>query len=285
MTIVRKPAVAGSFYPSDKNQLNHQLERFLQQTKTISLSGQLKILVVPHAGIVYSGQTAAWGFKQIENKDYQKIILLGASHIAWFDQAAVFNHGVWMTPLGEVAIDEQLASQIVDDKEKIAADLRPHQMEHDLEVEVIFLQKVLVGFKIVPILVSSPSDRLINHLAKKIGENLDEKTLLIISSDLSHYPGYRLANQVDNKTITSILTGKKQLFENTVKSLEEKNYPGLETVACGYQAIRIGLQVGEKLGLKWKKIFYENSGDLPAEALAKVGKSRVVGYASIIGYI
>ena len=279
MTLIRKPAVAGSFYPGEKDQLNSQLDNFLQQAKTVSQLGNLKILIVPHAGIIFSGRTAAWGFKQIEGKDYRRIILLGASHTAWFDHAAVFSKGTWETPLGKVNVDEDLVSQILDKQEKIVSDLNPHWQEHDLEVEVIFLQKVLKNFKIVPILISDQNNQLIESLANKIKGNLDEQTLLVISSDLSHYPDYQTANKVDSQTIQSILSGRKKVFEQTIQSFETLNYPGLETAACGYQTIRVGLKIGEELHLKWKKIFYENSGDVSGD------RSRVVGYTSIIAYI
>lgn len=275
---IRKPAVAGSFYPGEKDQLNSQLDNFLQQAKTVSGAGNLKILIVPHAGIIFSGRTAAWGFKQIEGKDYRRIILLGPSHTAWFDHAAVFNKGTWETPLGKVNIDEDLASQLLDKREKIVSDLNPHWQEHDLEVEVIFLQKVLKNFKIVPVLISNPSNQLIESLANKIKETLDEQTLLVISSDFSHYPDYQTANEVDNQTIAAILSGNKTGFEKKIKELEAKNYPGLETAACGQSAIKVALKVGELLSINWQKIFYENSGDASGDKL------RVVGYASLAGY-
>jgi len=279
-SIIRKPAVAGSFYPANKQQLTSQLNNFFQQVKVVPSAGKLKILIVPHAGIVFSGQTAAWGFKQIENKNYQKIILLGASHTAWFNHAAVFNQGVWETPLGRVAVDEKTAEKIIDKSKNIVIDLNPHWQEHDLEVEVIFLQKVLRNFKIVPILISNPNDQLVDSLADNIQKVLDDKTLLVVSSDLSHYPSWSVANEVDNQTIQSILSGKEKSFEQTIQSLETKNYPGLETAACGYQAIRIALKIGEQLNLKWEKLKYENSGDVELYG----DKDRVVGYGAVAGF-
>lgn len=278
MILVRKPAVADSFYPADTNQLNLQLSNFLQQATAVPITGELKILIVPHAGIVYSGKTAAWGFKQIENQLYKTVILFGTSHTVWFNHAAVFNQGIWETPLGSINIDKKLALQIINHQQKIIADLSPHWQEHDLEVELIFLQKVLSNFKILPILISDPDNNLVDGLAKKISEILTKKTLLVISSDLSHYPDYQTAQKVDSQTIDAIVSGKKAVFENKIKQLGAKNYPGVETLACGYQAIRVGLKIGEILRLKWKKIFYENSGKVSMD------KSRVVGYGTIAGY-
>lgn len=275
---VRPPAVAGAFYPDDPKVLTNQLELFLKRTKVIQIPGKVKILIVPHAGIAYSGQTAAWGFKQIEKKEYSRIILLGASHRSWFNHAAVYASGSWKTPLGKIAIDQELAQKIVDEKRNILADIQNHSQEHSLEVELIFLQSVLADFKILPILVSNPSSQLIEDLAEKIAQNMDEKTLLVVSSDLSHYPPYQVAQQVDTKTIEAILGGDQKEFEKRFQQISKKGYPGLETPACGYEAIKIGLRVGEILGLKYKKLFYQNSGDTAGD------KSKVVGYVSIIGW-
>lgn len=273
---IRRPAVAGSFYPDSLQQLDTKLTDLFNQVGTVSAIGKLRILIVPHAGIDYSGRVAAWGFKQLEGKDYKKIILLGASHRAYFDHVVVDESSSWETPLGRVEIDWDLAQAIIDKSKKITKDSNPHREEHSLEIELIFLQKVLSNFKIVPILVSQPEDKTIDYLAQKISQNLDEQTLLVVSSDLSHYPTWELANKVDQQTIVSILTGKKETFEQTVKEIEEKDYPALETTACGYQALRVALKTAEILKIKdFKKIKYENSGDISGD------KSRVVGYAAI----
>ncbi|MBM3712974.1 MAG: AmmeMemoRadiSam system protein B, partial [Actinobacteria bacterium] len=214
---IRQAAVAGSFYPADTKVLKAKLENFLSQAKPITTSGQLKILIVPHAGIDYSGEVAAWGFKQAEGKDYKRIIILGASHQAYLDYAALDDSDAWETPLGKVDIDKDLVKVLVSQEEKIKVDSSPHRDEHSLEIELIFLQEVFSGFKIVPILVSQPSDETIDYLAKKISQNLDDQTLLVVSSDLSHYPSWETANRVDKQTIEAIISGKKDNFERTIK--------------------------------------------------------------------
>lgn len=285
---LRKPAVAGSFYPSSPKELDATISGLLNQAETISSTESAKVLIVPHAGISFSGQIAAWGFKQVEGKNYTRIILLGASHRAFFNHASVYDKGIWETPLGKIEIDEDLAKKLIDSKQ-IIADLAPHREEHSLEIELIFLQKVLKNFRILPILLSQTSDELIDILASKISQNLDNETLLVISTDLSHYPPYEVANEVDNETIKAILTGKKEIFEKTLQELESKGYPGVETCACGAEAIKVGLRVGEILGLEFKKIKYENSGDPPrlavfGEAGVSSQKDQVVGYVAIAGH-
>lgn len=265
--IIRHPAVAGQFYPAQQEELDAQLNSLVNQTKKIPSKGKPQILIVPHAGIVYSGKVAAWGFKQIENLNYSRIILLGASHQALFNHAAIFDQGAWETPLGKVAVDENLAKEFLD--KNIIGDLSPHLREHSLELELIFLQKVLKNFKIIPILISQPTPETTANLAQKISQVLDKQTLLVISSDLSHYLPWVVASKIDQKTIETILSGQKNVFEKNPS-----------TCACGYEAIKIGLMVAEILKIKiFRKIKYANSGDITGE------KSQVVGYASIIAHV
>lgn len=274
---VRQSAVAGQFYPAQPKKLDAQITGLFNQVKKIPSKGKPKILIVPHAGIIYSGKVAAWGFKQIENLDYSRIILLGASHQALLNHAAIFDQGVWETPLGKIAIDESLAKKFLD--KNIVSDPSPHLREHSLELELIFLQKVIPKFKILPILVSRPPEELISSLAKKISQALNPNTLLVISTDLSHYPPYETANEVDRQTIEAIISGHEKKFIQVINKLETANYSGLDTAACGQEAIRIALKVAEILEIhNFTKINYANSGDITGE------KSQVVGYASIVAY-
>lgn len=274
--VERKAAVAGSFYPASQDELNGILDNNLTKANLIQATGKLRILIAPHAGIDFSGATAAWGFKQTAGQEYKRVILLGVSHHKAFDYAAVYARGSWQTPLGSVPIDEGLADAIIDNKEKIVNDPVPHADEHALEMELLFLQKTLKDFRILPILLSNPKDSLIENLAGKIADNFDDSTLLVVSSDLSHYPSWQDANEADNRTIQAILTGQKRQLEQAVNGNASKNYANLQTSACGFEAIRTALKTAELLQLKdFKKIFYQNAGDVNGD------KNRVVGYGTI----
>jgi len=275
---IRKSAVAGSFYPEDKEELVSNLSFYLENAKSVEVGGKLRILIAPHAGLNYSGNTAAWGFKQLEEKKYSRVIILGASHSTRFDHVAVYDKGTWETPLGDVAIDEDYAGSLIDNVNFIA-DTKNHKEEHSLEMELIFLQKVLDDFTIVPILVSNPTDELVSVLAQKIAYNFDENTLLVVSSDLSHYPDYETAKLVDRKVVEAVVANNLGDYEKTVSEIESGNYPNLSTAACGHQAIRVAIKVAEILGIHdIKEIKYENSGDVTDD------RNRVVGYASIGGW-
>jgi AmmeMemoRadiSam system protein B/AmmeMemoRadiSam system protein A len=274
--VVRSPAVAGSFYPADKDQLNKQLGEYISNASFSTESGKIRILIVPHAGIDYSGQVAGWGFKQLEGKSYSKIIILGVSHQTAFPYISVFSRGRWKTPLGSVDVDENLAANLVDKNNGIYDDAKVQSSEHSLEVELIYLQKVLKNFKVVPVLIGQVDDKILTSLSDKISQEFDEDTLLVVSSDLSHYPDWETANIIDNQTISAILSGNSDEFEKTVTAIESKSYPQVVTPACGRQAIKVALKVTQSLKFTdLRKIEYQNSGDVTKD------KSRVVGYAAI----
>ena len=132
-------------------------------------------------------------------------------------------------------------------------------------------------FKIVPIIISQSNDENVKALAQALEKHIDEKTLIIISSDLSHYPSYKIANQVDEKTIQAILTGELEQFDKAVAESMAQGLPGLDTCACGGEPIKVGLVLAQSLGLNQIKLLkYANSGDVSGDY------SRVVGYAAIV---
>jgi MEMO1 family protein len=273
--MVRNPQFAGIFYPDNPKLLAQKIDNFIKNAKVIDDKGSVKILIVPHAGIEYSGSVAGWGFRQIQNRRIDKVFLLGASHQIFFPYAAVFADEAWITPLGKVSVDTEAAEKLIDNN-SILNDPNPHKNEHCLELELIFLQKILTNFKIIPMLVSDPDDTVIEILSKKLSELIDNKSLLVVSSDLSHYPPLDIAEVVDNKTIDAILTGYKNQFENKLKEIEKNYLSILDTAACGKKAISIALEVSNKLKIKKIiKIRYENSGDITGE------KNRVVGYGAV----
>lgn len=273
---VRKPAVAGSFYTSNKDQLKNSINSYLNQAQKIIQNGKLRILIVPHAGLDYSGRVAGWGFKQLEGEKYSRIIIIGASHQMGYPYAAVYDQGPWETPLGLVPVENNFISQIPDDQNVLILDSKPHKPEHSLEMEVIFLQTVLPSVPIVPILLGQVSEDTIGRLASKLATLWDDNTLIVISSDLSHYPDSDLSHQIDKKTIESIISGSPEIFKKTIENQEKLNLNQVVTLACGSDAILAALILSQKLDIgNWQEIKYENSGDVTGDI------GRVVGYAAI----
>jgi len=203
---VRQAAVAGQFYPESKDELIQIMDQFLNGIELDEGLDNIKALIVPHAGYAYSGKVAAYGFRAIKGLDFNRVILIGSSHNFHLEKAAIDGNDVWQTPLGGVELDTELRDELVKN-ELFEINSEAHKSEHSLEVEVPFLQNALNDFKLLPILVSSSIDDL-EEIGNILKTYIDEKTLVVVSTDLSHYPSYEDANEIDKETIESILTGK-----------------------------------------------------------------------------
>ena len=253
---IRKPAVAGSFYPEDPKELRKMIEGFMAMAKEISLDGKLKAIVVPHAGYVYSGPVAAYGYKALSKCKFEKAVILGPSHYASFPGACESGFDLWETPLGR--LKAKSASDGI-----ISVFPPAHEPEHCLEVQLPFLQ-VIFGDKleIWPLLCGDVDPK---KLADRIVGEIDPDTVIIASSDLSHYLPYDEALKVDehaNMYVPKIDIGG---FEQ-------------EGDACGKTAILTLMHIAKKK--KWKGIMldYRNSGDTAGP------KDSVVGYGCYAFY-
>ena len=272
---VREAVVAGEFYPGSKEELSSMIDNFLTKAELPKLDPYIRALIVPHAGYVYSGQVAAYGYKALVGKNIDTVILIGNSHREYFDGASIYPKGYFETPLGKVEIDAEFAQKLMEANDKIYFKESAHSEEHSLEVQLPFLQMVLSvsGWKIVPIILGNQpgaSDILINALKPLMNENV----LLIASTDLSHYPKYDDAKYSDGKVIESILAGEREKLREAINKLENEGIENLQTCACGHDAIEVvmGLMEGKKSQL----LKYANSGDVSGE------KNQVVGYTAIV---
>ena len=266
---VRQAAVSSQFYPSDKIELSTMIDNFLSQA-TATNTAVPQILIVPHAGYVYSGRVAAFAFKQLQNSGFNRAIIIGRSHQEFFEGVAIDGSDAWQTPLGEVALDKDFISKLQkQDNSLFFENSAVHKTEHCLEVEVPFLQKVLGGdIKIVPMLFGDDNLQTVQKLADALFSIIDERTVVIISSDLAHYPSYDDANKIDKKTIDAILSDNINGFE--------QNMPNLQTTACAKNAIQTAMLLAKQMGLQGKLLKYANSGDAASQA-----RERVVGYAAL----
>ena len=254
---MRKPAVAGMFYPKDKDELKRSIHGLLDQGKEVKFKGELKALIVPHAGYAYSGIVAGAGFKllagQQASRHYSKVILLGPSHQAYFSGAAIAAED-FETPLGTVKIGN-ISSWL---KEELIVEMpEAHRKEHCLEVELPFLQETFSKFELYALVLGEVDEE---KLAETIKRFIDNNTLIVVSSDLSHYLPYETAVKKDKETINKILHFDFSHFE-----------------ACGERPIKVLMYLAKSLNWKPFLIDYKNSGDTAGD------KSRVVGYTAI-GY-
>jgi hypothetical protein len=274
---LRLPAVAGQFYPEDKEELDKMIDDFLSRAKIPKIEGEIFGLILPHAGYVFSGPVAAHGFKAISGKDFETVILIGDSHYERFDGVSVWEKGIWETPFGKIKVNEKLAKEILSQSKRFFVRDSAHLFEHCLEVQLPFLQKVLKDFEILPIVFGS-EDEDWKNLAKAILNSMKEKTLIIASSDLSHYPPYELAKKADFQTIEGILTLDPEKFSKKIEELEKK-FLGVDTFACAQDSIKTILEISKNLKAKAKLLKYQNSGDTFFGE-----KSQVVGYSAIAFY-
>lgn len=264
----KAPAVAGTFYPADKKSLQDSVESFLTKAEKVSTDGKLLALISPHAGYVYSGQIAAYGYKQIQGSDIKKVILIGPSHHSGFKGVSVYTKGSFRTPLGEIKINEKIAESLLNDNADVKFYPEAYEREHSLEVQLPFLQTVLKEFTIVPILIGSPSRQTFEYIISKLTDILDDKTLLVASTDLSHYHDYSTAKDMDSKVIAAI---EKLSASETLELLRTG-----KSELCGGFPVIIVMEAARRSGANLGVVFkYANSGDVTGD------KARVVGYASI----
>lgn len=279
--MVREPVVAGMFYPGDRDTLVRMIESYLARVNVQVESGQrIRGIVSPHAGYVYSGPVAAYGYEALRGKKYDVFVIISPSHYEAFHGASVYPGSSYKTPLGEILIDHQLAEEIVHHSQYVRLDERGHRPirlgtgEHALEVQLPFLQIVQPKpFHIIPIVMGSQDWEVIEDLGKALGKTLGGIDYCIIaSSDLSHYYDYHTAYQLDQKIIHVLETYDVQEFYNLVREGKAE--------ACGagpVMAMMLAVQMAESTKPKVKILKYATSGDVPAGE-----KDRVVGYLSAI---
>lgn len=277
-TSVRKPAVAGSFYPSPSDILKQKVNQFLEQAEIPEISGYIKAAIVPHAGYDYSGWVAAYVYQAIRQLESPTIILIGPSHQYYLQGIAIDGNDEWETPLGRVAIDKELRDRLIKENSLFKINSAAHEKEHCLEVQLPFLQTIFSDFKILPILVNDLSENDSESIGQTLAEQIDENIIIIASSDMSHYPAYEQANYADGKVIKAILTGKIEQLNQTISDLEKENIEQADTFLCGQQAVGIVMRVAQKIEANNIQLLkYANSGDV------EIGdKSQVVGYSSIV---
>jgi len=278
---VREAAVAGLFYPRDETALGKMIDAFLARVNESPVEN-LRGLICPHAGYEFSGQTAAFSYKLLAGQDVKTVIVLAPSHYALFEGAFLPRVDAYRTPLGLVPLSAKAyelakvkpftsAPQCRVDRpgwwrqspQTAPADGKdlPDTWEHSLEVQVPFLQRVLKDFTLVPIIYGNVDPAA---AAKAIEPVLDDKTVIIASSDLSHFYPYDEARKLDDRCLTAVCT----LDIEKMKNQE----------ACGKAPIQTLMHLANRKGWRVRFLDYRNSGDTAGD------KGRVVGYGAIAFY-
>jgi len=256
--IVRRPAVAGSFYPAQPEQLRRHVVELLA-TAGAAPPFTPKALIVPHAGYVYSGQIAAAGFATLSGsmQTFARIVLIGPAHYFAIRGVALPTADAFETPLGRVPVDQASLNEITD-LPFVARNDAAHAPEHALEVELPFLQIVSPLFSLLPLVVGDATAHEVAQVLARLWSGPD--TLLIISSDLSHYHSYEIARRLDAATAAAIENG---------------DWAGLgPDQACGCLPIAGLLIEADRRNMKARRLSLCNSGDTAGP------RDQVVGYGA-----
>jgi AmmeMemoRadiSam system protein B/AmmeMemoRadiSam system protein A len=273
----RIPAVAGTFYPKSATDLKNEVSNFFSKF-TCTASADIAALIVPHAGYVFSGEVAAASYAKLNrNAQYKTIFLIGASHRKHFNGVSTYPIGNYLTPLGEVKINEPVMTQLMDKKPFIYYDADADQTEHSLEVQLPFLQYWLKNkFQIVPLILGSDDPVLGEKLAEALRPWFNPDNLFVISTDFSHYPAYETANKIDAETADAIVSNNSEKLRS-ICSKNRQPSTNVLTGLCGAAAVQTLLHLTkDNKEVTFEKIMYRNSGDVSFG-----DKKRVVGYWAI----
>ncbi|MDA2920925.1 AmmeMemoRadiSam system protein B [Desulfobacterota bacterium AH_259_B03_O07] len=266
--ITRSPAVAGAFYPADKVELQNMIFNMLDVSSSEQIDDHIIGLISPHAGYVYSGKIAAEAYKQIQISKYDNVIVIAPSHFEYFQGCSIY-YGNYQTPLGIVETNVDMAEEIVGNSQTITESSKGHMGEHSLEVQLPFLQITLENFKLIPVVIGNQDYSTAIELSNVICEVLSRseyETLIIGSSDLSHYYPIDTAKEMDGFIIKAIEGfNEKQLFDDiSLKKCE----------ACGFGPMISTMMIAKKLGANHSKnLSYGTSGDTSGD------------YGSVVGYL
>jgi AmmeMemoRadiSam system protein B len=257
---VRTPAVAGMFYPADAHELRSMVQDFLKDTQKSSEKVP-KAIIAPHAGYIYSGSVAASVYARLipAQDSINKVVLLGPSHRVPLRGLACSSMTSFATPLGKIPVDKQAIDEILSLSQVTVLD-QAHAHEHSLEVQLPFLQEVLGDFSVIPLVVGEATSEQVGEVLEKLWGGAE--TLIVISSDLSHYHNYETAQKMDKQTSLAI--------ENLCP--EDIHYDQ----ACGRVPVNGLLHVARDRGLHAHTVDLRNSGDTAGP------KDQVVGYGAYV---
>ena len=272
--MIRKPVVAGQFYPGTKNELEEMIDSCIQHKfgpgNQIQNDEKIYGIISPHAGYIYSGPTACHSYKAISSKNPELVIILGPNHFGVGKDVATMVDAQWETPLGLVEIDSEAAREIANNSKYIEIDEFSHSRDHSLEVQIPMLQSIFSEkFKILPIILRDQSFEMAKDVGNAVAQIAKSRNAMIVaSSDFTHYEENSFAHSQDKALIEPILEMDVEKFYSV---LMEKR-----VTACGYGAIASVMIACKNLGaVKGELLSYTTSGDVMGDT------SSVVGYGAI----
>ncbi len=253
---VRRAAVAGMFYPDDPDRLAAEVRAHIDAADVTPGGVALRMLIVPHAGYVYSGPTAGYGYRLLRKTSWRRILMIGPSHYVPFTGLALPGAVAMASPLGHIAVDAEGAAMLLRDR-LVHESVEAHRREHSLEVQLPFLQIAAPDVPVVPMLTGAVDPVI---AADAVEPLLDDQTLLLVSSDLSHYHSAATARRLDAATTAAI----ERLDAD---ALDRES-------ACGRTGIQVALHLASRRGYEVQTLDVRNSADTAGTP------DRVVGYGA-----
>ncbi len=268
---LRAPAVAGTFYPSDRSELKELVNGYLQVEDKLNDDQRLIALVSPHAGLIYSGHVAGHGYGLLKNSKIRKVVILAPSHHERITGGTIYDGDAYSTPLGDIPVEKELSAELANKSDFLSLSSKGHGPEHSLEVQLPFLQSILGdGFELVPVIIGYVNPGMASEISSSITEIIseaDEEVLLIASTDLSHFHDQKQANLLDGLTADHI---ERMSIDELYDECEAGNCE-----ACGINPLMIVMKTSQQLGASNSKVLkYATSGDVTGDF------SSVVGYLS-----
>lgn len=271
MKTIREPSVAGMFYPSSPHELKDQINMFLDSTPSDEEFENPFGIISPHAGYVYSGKTAAYAYNTIRGKSFSTVVIISPSHREYFPGVSIFNGDAYRTPLGDVTLNKNMILQLTESSKTIFEGTHGHRAEHAIEVQIPFLQMVLKDFQIIPIVVGDQRKKFLYDIAEGLSVVINEETIIVASSDLSHFHTKQEADNLDTVVEERI---KSFEYEQLLHDLEAE-----KCEACGGGPIVAMMKTADLCDKRKSKILSRSdSGDVTGDT------SEVVGYLSAIVY-
>ena len=268
--VIRPPVLSGTWYPESKEELTQAIEGYFDRVKLPKIAGSVIGIIAPHAGYIYSGQVAAYGYKMVIGKSFDIVVILSPMHHYTYDKYIINAASHYETPIGKVEIDLNLVKNI---KKELDISIVEQEIEHSIEIQLPFLQIALNDFKILPIMIGKIDVDQCNDIISALLKILNGKNaLLVASSDMHHLNSYNEVKEKD-EIVSQILIG----FETKkIQSVLGSN----DCTVCGRVPIMIAIETTKRLGAK--KLFVtnqENSGDVTKQMKGSV---YTVGYLSAV---
>jgi AmmeMemoRadiSam system protein B len=265
---VRRASVAGTWYPDDPTRLVSQLDGYLERARVDDPGGRLRAIVVPHAGLMYSGPVAAYAYNAARRNTHSALVLVGPSHFVPFHGVSIWPDGQWATPLGPVPVQRELAAALASVSSDIIELPAAHGREHSLEMQMPFVAHLLPDVPIVPMVMGEQTRATAFGLGTAIAQAVEAHgldALLVASSDLSHYEDAATASALDAEVIRHV---ERLDAEGLMRALEAE-----PRHACGGGPLVSVIDAARKLGARQARLLqYADSGDVSGD------KSSVVGY-------